>query len=94
MKVRWTCPAQGDFDRIDSFYAETAPDMADRVGRDAVRAGRFLADYPNAGEVVEKDVRKWSISGSPYLLLYRVTDEAVEVLRVRHRREDWRTPFE
>ena len=42
----WTQPAQDDLAAIDSYYAALDPDLADRIGRAAIAAGRFLAEHP------------------------------------------------
>ncbi|WP_010215170.1 type II toxin-antitoxin system RelE/ParE family toxin [Sphingomonas sp. PAMC 26621] len=36
-----------------------------------------------------KDARKWRISASPYILIYRVLDNRIQILRIRHGRENW-----
>ena len=34
--------------------------------------------------------RKFAVRGTPYILVYRIVSGAIEILRVRHNREDWR----
>ena len=86
----WSGKALGDLARIDDFYAPLDPDYADRVGRFAVRAARFLADHPRAGPVVEQAFRKWRVPGTQHVLIYRIVSDGVEILRVHHGRENWR----
>ena len=59
------------------------------MGREAIRAGLFLADYPQAGEEVAPDHRRWRVPRTRYILIYRLVPDGVEVLRVRHERENW-----
>jgi toxin ParE1/3/4 len=33
--------------------------------------------------------REWVVSDTPYLIVYRVKNEAVEILRVWHGRRNW-----
>ncbi len=88
--VVWTRPAQADLAAIDDRYRDIAPDYADRTGRAALAAGWFLAGYPAAGPVVgDGGVRKWRVRGGDYLLFYRLISTGIEILRVRHGREDW-----
>ncbi len=92
MKLVWTRPAQNDLAQIDWFLSEHDPGAADISARLALKAGRFIAENPRIGSAIDIELRKWSVRGSPYLLIYRVTADAVEILRVRHEREDWRPP--
>jgi toxin ParE1/3/4 len=87
--TRWTRPALSDLADIDDRNRPLSSDHADRVAREAVAAGRFLAEYPMAGPVISDGVRKWRVRGTDFILLYHVEAGAVTILRVRHAREDW-----
>jgi toxin ParE1/3/4 len=86
--VRWTRRALLDLDHIDDWYAERDPDFADRVGDDALSAAKFLTQFPFAGPVYKANIRKWPVPGTDYRLLYRVHQDEIEIVRVRHSRED------
>lgn len=88
----WSSDALADLARIDGFYVSLDPDYADRVGRHAVRAARFLADQPHAGPQVASGFRKWRVPGTRHLLIYRIVPDGVEIVRVFHGRENWRQP--
>jgi plasmid stabilization system protein ParE len=89
--VVWTAPAQADLAAIDDRYGEVAPDFADLAARAALAAGRFLAEHPAAGPLARDfGIRKWRVRGTDYILLYRIVAAGVEIIRVRHVREDWR----
>ena len=88
----WAPLAQADLARIDDFNAVNDVDFADRVGRAAIAAGRFLADFPAAGAILHGDERKWHVPTTDYILIYRISGDDVEILRVHHGREDWRRP--
>ena len=85
--TNWTRPAQADLAGIDDYYAERNREYANRVGSEAIKAGDFLAEFPHAGEEVAPDHRRWRVSGTRYLLIYRVLNGSVEILRVRHDRQ-------
>ena len=88
--VVWTTPAQADLAAIDDRYGEIAPDFADLAGGAALAAGSFLAEHPAAGPLVgEFGIRKWRVRGTDYILLCRIVAAGVEIIRVRHGREDW-----
>jgi len=88
--ARWTIRARGDVALIDDRYRQIDPDLADRFGREALNAARFLATTPAAGPSVELGLRKWPVRHSEYLLFYRIVSGGVEIVRVRHARENWR----
>ena len=89
-RATWTLLAQIDLARIDDFNARRNLDYADLVGRAAIAAGDFLADFPGAGPIVDGYERKWRVSETDYVLIYRIVPHGVEILRVYHGRENWR----
>jgi len=88
--ARWTIAARQDLAAIDDHYAELSPDHADRVGRAALAAARFLADRPEAGPRITARFRKWRVAQTDYVLLYRPVPDGVEILRMHHVRQNWR----
>ena len=89
-KTLWTDPARSDLAKIHDFYQEDSPEYAVQIGRSAIKAGDFLQRHPFAGVQVDPGLRKWPVSKTKLRLFYRVMNDHVEVLRVRHIREDWR----
>lgn len=88
--VRWSPLARADLESLDAFYRDTDPEFARRVGEEALRATRFLAQFPHAGESVSgKPVHKWRVANTPYLLLYRPSRSMIEVARLVHFARDW-----
>lgn len=89
-RSQWTIEARHDLAAIDDYYIDLNPEHATRVGRAAIAAARFLAERPEAGPILADDVRKWSVRGTNYVLLYRLTRTGVQVLRVYHAKQNWR----
>ena len=87
--VRWAKDALSDLEQIDDWYVSRDPDYADRVGRSAFAAGNFLRNFPFAGPTYSGEIRKWPVPDTDYRLLYRVEQDQIEILRVRHAREDF-----
>jgi len=79
-------------DDLRNIAASLAPRNA-RAGLDALHAIRAganrLTDYPRIGRAIDEPFRVLGIRTTPYLIIYRVDGEAIDVIRVRHRREDW-----
>jgi toxin ParE1/3/4 len=86
----WSDAALQDFAAIDDWYADRNVEFANRVAIAAVQAARRLAEYPQIGEDIGNGMRKWAVTGSDYRLIYRVDANAIQILRIRHAREDWR----
>nr|WP_246350639.1 type II toxin-antitoxin system RelE/ParE family toxin [Sphingobium boeckii] len=66
------------------------PERADAILDVIEAAGNFLTTMPHAGPAVHSlAARKWSVSTTDYVLVYRVHVDRIEVLRVHHARQDW-----
>ena len=85
--VVFTKKAREDLIDIWLHIAEDDPTAADRVLDRLDDAASHLADHPEMG-AARDDIRpglRYLISGS-YLLLYRITDAEVEIVRATHRK--------
>ncbi len=87
--VSWTGPAQADLARIDEWHRPRDPDFADQLGLDALAEARRAAEGSGLGSLTELGLRKWKVGQTGYLLFYRETKDGVEILRMRHERENW-----
>ena len=92
--ISWADAALADLAKIDDWYAERDPDYAAKIGFAAIEATSFLARFPLAGPLIALDIRKWPVPGTDYRILYCLTDTLVEVVRIRHSREDWQSELE
>lgn len=89
--VSWADAAKQDLANIDDWYDQRDPDYADRIGDSAIAAAKLITEFPHAGTALDgTQVRKWNIAGTDYRLVYLVTENQVEIVRVRHARENWR----
>lgn len=89
--ITWSAPARKDLREIDSFYRDKSYTFAQDAIERAVDAGEMLRRHPEAGPAIERSrLRKWRITGTPYILLYRVTPRVVRIARVIHASQDWR----
>ncbi len=86
-RVVFTKKARADLIDIWLHFAEDDPMVADRILDQLGEAAGRLADHPEMG-AARDDIRpglRYLISGS-YLLLYRITDAGVEIVRAVHGR--------
>lgn len=89
--ILWTPLAEADLTEIDDYWWTVDPDIADRIAERIRSAAEFLRSVPQGGSLIEdSDARKWRAGNSPYILIYRLRDAAVEILRVYHDRQDRR----
>jgi toxin ParE1/3/4 len=95
LAIEWTRDAQRDFGKIDDHYANLAPDFALKIGLIAIKSARRLAEFPAIGAPVAGfiGVRKWRVGKSDFLLFYRILPDRIQILRVRHMAEDWKSEF-
>ena len=84
----WSASALADLHDIDRYFQIYSPDFARRVGASAIGVARLLADNPYLGPTFAGDVRKWSIRGTEYFILYRPFLGGIDIVRVMHARRD------
>ena len=90
MRIIWTAPARRDL-RAHVFYvAERNPDAA-RELQAAIRQGvEGLAEYPNRGRPGRYEgTRELVLTGAPYIVVYKLREASVRILRVLHGAQDW-----
>lgn len=91
-RLIWTAAALADVQRLYRFLALKDAESARRAVT-AIRSGvKVLSHQSNLGRPVEDmefEYREWLIDfgGSGYIALYRVENEAVAILAVRHQKE-------
>jgi toxin ParE1/3/4 len=91
MHVHWTPDAVDDLERITEYIAENSPDSALRVARRIYRAVAPLAKWPSRGRIgwVEGTL-ELVLAPLPFVVVYRIKDEVVEILHVHHGAQNWR----
>lgn len=92
MKVLWTATAQQNRDTIYRYLAhETGRDtVSKRVDAVIESSANLLIDYPLAGrEGRIVGTRELLTQRFPYMLVYRVAEGRVIILRVLHQAQRW-----
>lgn len=89
MKLRYARRARTDIDGIHEYIAQHDRRAAGTVARRIRSVCQLLASYPGLGRATDMaGVRVFPIVPFPYLIYYRVADDALEVIHVRHGRRD------
>ena len=85
MKIRWLRKALRNLEIVHEYIKKDNPEAALRVVT-KIRAGvNQLAEFPLMGRKGRVEgTRELVIGNTPYIVVYRVKGDAVEILRVLH----------
>ncbi len=90
MKVRWLSPALAQLDRTYEYLNQRNPQAARQVFLRIRQMTKHLTRFPESGRRGHvAGTRELPVSGLPYLIVYRVNDDTVEILRVVHTSMNW-----
>jgi toxin ParE1/3/4 len=85
MRLRWTATAARDLTVICDYIREHDSAAAHRVALSSHERVSALREFPERGRVGRKlGTRDVVFTGLPYLAVYRVQADAVEILRILH----------
>lgn len=94
MLVRWVEVALANLNAEAEYIARDNPRAAARTVESIVRAVDQLKEFPAIGRPGRvAGTRELVITGTPYIVPYRVKSGHVEVLRVFHAARRWPTSF-
>jgi toxin ParE1/3/4 len=95
MRVKWLDEAVDDFYELTDFIAHDNATAAKKIGGVILEAVNDLVDFPAMGRPGRvSGTRELVISGTPYLVAYRVKKGTVEVLAVLHGARKWPPEFD
>jgi toxin ParE1/3/4 len=88
-RVRWTSPAATDFARIVERIRAEKPSAAQRVAQTIYKGVAALRAFPERGRVgLAPDTRELVFAPWPYIVVYEILENDVQVLRIRHASQD------
>jgi toxin ParE1/3/4 len=95
MRVRWTTPAREQFVRAFEYFAEDNRRAAARTADQIWESTQLLARHPMAGrEGRVAGTRELIISGTPFVVAYRLEKNEVRILAVLNAAREWPEEFE
>lgn len=85
MRLRWTPAAAADLEAISNYLRDKHPKHWQPTILKLYQTIRSLKEWPHLGRVGrEPGTRELLFSPLPYISIYRVKQETVEVLRIYH----------
>ncbi len=87
MLIRWTVPAFEDAQNIIAHIRERSPDLATQVMGSILLGAERLLTFPNLGRPGTVEGTRELVVG-PYIIVYRLRSECVELLRIWHGAQD------
>lgn len=85
MKIRWLKKALRNLEQVHAFICQDNPEAAAQTILKIQRAVEHLVEFPFMGRTGRVEgTRELLIASTPYLLIYRVKGNAIEILRVLH----------
>ena len=95
MRVRWTRLALRDLETIVDYVAKDNAAAATRMAHEIRQRLRLLADHPEIGRPGRiVGTRELMITGTSYIVPYRVRDGEVEIVAVFHGARRWPDAFD
>jgi len=85
MRIRWTRAAAEDLEHIKNYITEHFPEFAESAVLEVYETIRSLKGSPRRGRLGrEEGTRELVSSRLPYIVAYRIKEQAVEVLHIFH----------
>jgi toxin ParE1/3/4 len=84
MRVVWAPEARRRIHEIWHFIALDNPAATDRMITRLVTATEKLARYPHLGRPGRENSRELVVAGTPFIVVYRIHGEEVQIVTVLH----------
>ena len=90
MRISWLRTALRNLDQHANYIAKDNP-IAARNAVERIRAAvDQLAEYPSMGRIGRVPLtRELIVGGTPWIIVYRVRAEVVEIIRMLHAAKAW-----
>ena len=89
MRIRWTHAAAADMKAIYDYLTEHEPHLARSTVIELRQSIRSLKEFPHMGRPGrEEGTRELLHQRLPQIVVYRVKEDAVEILRIWHPAQD------
>lgn len=90
MELEWTSAALRDLDYAGNYIAQDNPKAAAGMAQHVQDAVEYLEILPALGRAGRlHGTRELVVSGTPFIVVYRVRLDVIQVLRVLHHARKW-----
>jgi len=94
MKLTWTRVALHDLRHLQEYIAEDNPSAASSMVNRIQEATQRLKKHPQMGRPGRvQGTREFVIAGSPYIVVYILTDTEIQIVAVIHSAMRWPDTF-
>lgn len=90
MQIRWTVEAVQDIESLRLYIEKDKTNAAKQVVHKIFSAAKTIALHPNIGRPGRTpNTREFIVTGTPFIVPYRVQKGVLELLRVLHGAMEW-----
>lgn len=90
MRLRWTTPAANDLYNIVRRIHKDNSEAAVKVAETLYEGCASLRQFPRRGRIGRiEGTRELIFPELPYIVVYRIRDQVVEIVRIYHGAQDW-----
>ncbi|HKN77171.1 MAG TPA: type II toxin-antitoxin system RelE/ParE family toxin [Candidatus Acidoferrum sp.] len=90
MQIRWSPAAVEDFLRIIEYIRQENPPAAQRIAKTIYESAESLRSFPYKGRTGRvAGTRELPLPPLPFVVVYRILKDAVEVANVVHGAQRW-----
>jgi addiction module RelE/StbE family toxin len=94
MKIRWTPLAQQDLDAVYGYIRQEHPKAASRIVERVFKSVEMLSRYHSVGRLGRVlKTRELAIPSTPFIVVYRPTQNEIQILAIIHGARRWPTSF-
>jgi len=91
MRIRWTVPAADDLASIKNYLQLHHPGFTEPTVRTIYERVRSLKAAPYTGRPGHRSgTRELPLTPLPYVVVYSLRPDSVEILHIHHGAQDWR----
>ena len=94
MRIKWTRRALSNLQAIADYISQDSPRAAQKVVSRIRVSARMLPKHPKMGRSGRvAGIREFVVSGTPYIVAYRIHENRLEILAVIHGARQWPENF-
>lgn len=87
--LEWKKQAQADLFAIVDFISDDNPEAAQTLKNEIEEKTEKLREFPDLYKLGRKRGTREMVAHKNYIVIYRVTNNQIEVLRVKHSAQQW-----